>query len=88
MALYSEVPGNGVQQAGCTSMSDARYTIDLDLHEKLLKIVNLQVDSQLKLSQRAFLPWQFTLSVVTVAFTAGAALMAGVFALARWKVGG
>ncbi len=69
-------------------MSDARYTIDLDLHEKLLKIVNLQVDSQLKLSQRAFLPWQFTLSVVTVAFTAGAALMAGVFALARWKVGG
>ncbi len=69
-------------------MSDARYTLDLDLHEKLLKIVNLQVDSQLKLSQRAFLPWQFMLSAVAVAFTAGAGLMAAIFTLARWKVGG
>lgn len=69
-------------------MSDAPYTLDLDLHEKLLKIVNLQVDSQLKLAQRAFLPWQFMLSAVALAFTAGAGLMAAVFTLARWKAGG
>lgn len=69
-------------------MSDAPYTLDLDLQEKLLKIVNLRVDTQLKLTQRAFLPWQFAVSIAAVAFTAGAGLMAAVFALARWKVGG
>ncbi len=65
-------------------MGDALYTLDPDLHEKLLKLVNLQMDSQLKLSQRAFLPWQFMLFAIAivVAFTAGTGLMAAVFTLA------
>jgi len=42
-------------------MSDARYALGMDLAEKLFKITNLQADTQLKLAQHAFLPWQFTI---------------------------
>lgn len=85
---------------GINLMSDT--AAQLDLAEKLIRIAgmeadlrlkelqrgNLQSDTSWKDRQRAFLPWQFMLSALTVAFTAGAGLAAGVFALARWKVGG
>ena len=70
-------------------MSETTTThLDLDLAEKVLKIANLHADSELKNAQRAFLPWQFMLSALGLAFTAGAGLAAGVFALMKWKVGG
>lgn len=69
-------------------MSGTTHHLDLDLAEKVLKMANLQADTALKDSQRAFLPWQFMVSALTLAFTAGAGLAAGVFALMRWKVGG
>ncbi|MBV1834973.1 hypothetical protein [Novacetimonas pomaceti] len=70
-------------------MSDTTtHHLDLDLAEKVLKIANLQADSDLKNAQRAFLPWQFMLSALGLAFTADAGLAAGVFALMKWKVGG
>ncbi len=69
-------------------MSDARYTLDVDLAEKLFKIANLQADSQLKMAQRAFLPWQFMVSALAVAFTAGAGLTAALYTVLRFKVGG
>ncbi len=86
--------GQGINLMGDTSAQ-------LDLAEKLIRIASLEADLRLKElqrgnlqsdtnwddRQRAFLPWQFMLSALTVAFTAGAGLAAGVFALARWKVG-
>lgn len=70
-------------------MSDtATHHLDLDLAEKVLKIANLHADSELKNAQRAFLPWQFLISALALAFTAGAGLAGGIFALVRWKVGG
>lgn len=69
-------------------MSESTARLDLDLIEKILKIANLQADSDLKNTQRAFMPWQFLISALALAFTAGAGLMGGLFALVRWKVGG
>ncbi|KXV33116.1 hypothetical protein AD940_14335 [Gluconobacter thailandicus] len=69
-------------------MSETTAHLDLDLVEKVLKIANLQADSDLKNAQRSFLPWQFLVSALALAFTAGAGLVAGLFALVRWKVGG
>ena len=62
--------------------------LEADLRIKELQRGNLQSDTNWKDRQRAFLPWQVMLSALTVGFTAGAGLAAGVFALARWKVGG
>ncbi|ACI50344.1 hypothetical protein Gdia_0550 [Gluconacetobacter diazotrophicus PA1 5] len=69
-------------------MSDTTAHPDLDLAEKVLKIANLHADSELKNAQRFFLPWQFLVSALALAFTAGAGLTGGLFALIRWKVGG
>ena len=62
--------------------------IDLDLAEKLLKLANLQADTALKDTQRHFLPWQFMVAALTLAFAAGGGLVAGLFTLIRWKWGG
>lgn len=61
--------------------------LDLDLVEKVLKIANLQADTSLKDTQRYFIPWQFFLAALTLAFAAGGGLVAGIFSLIKWHYG-
>ena len=60
-------------------MDSARTTL---LAEKLLRLAELQVDSQLAQAQRTFVPWVIAAATL-VAFTAGAGLTAGVLTMFR-----
>lgn len=60
----------------------------LELAEKILKIANLHADTELKDTQRHFLPWQFAVSALAVGITAGFGIAGGLFTLIKWHFGG
>lgn len=62
--------------------------IDLELAEKVLKIANLQADTELKHKQSLYLPWQVIVPALSVGLTAGIAICAGIFALFKMHYGG
>lgn len=69
-------------------MSETTAIDQLELAEKLLKIANLHADTELKDTQRHFLPWQFAVSALAVGITAGFGICGGVFTLFKMHFGG
>lgn len=62
--------------------------IDLELVEKILKIANLQADTELKNKQSYYLPWQVIVPALAVGVTAGVAICGGIFTLFKMHFGG
>lgn len=79
--------GAGVLKRKLSMSETSTNRIDLELFEKVLKIANLSADTALKDTQRHFIPWQFFLGALTLAFAAGGGLVAGIFSLIKWHYG-